>query len=105
MTELEFLKLLCEKRYLEDQDIVRDAKIMAGFTHEKGGKIIVHICARKARAIMHAKKFIKKYKRFCFVFDFIDYPDKVKWTKLDTKITDLSGLDVSINNIPPQSFN
>ena len=105
MTELEFLKLLCEKRYLEDQYIVRDAKMMAGFTHDSGGNIIVNICASKARAIKHAKKFIKKYNRFCFVFDFIDYPDTVYWTKLEKGIIDLSEFNISTNEIPPQSFN
>lgn len=82
MTEFEGLKALSEFYYLKSLDtIVKDAKIMIGQTKEVGGNLIFHICAKKESALKHATKFVKKYKRSCYIFDFEFYPDKIKYVK------------------------
>lgn len=83
MTELEKLKLVAEQLYYSDQTIRRDCKIMVGLTKQYQGKLIIHVCGTKTKAIKHAERFMKKHKRECFIYDFVDYEERavVKYTK------------------------
>lgn len=85
MTDLETYKIFAEKLYHQDQNLRRDIKIIIGLTKEIGGQLIVTFTGTKKKALKHASNFVKKYKKVCFIYDFIDYETRgvVKFTKVD----------------------
>ncbi len=90
MTDLEEYQLLAEHLYNTDQSLRRDAKIIIGATKHTGGEIKVTVTGTKKKAIEHASDFVIKYKKKCFVYDFIDYETRgvIKFTTVEYKTPD-----------------